>query len=132
MKKKTKKIIDKYDPIIYPRLLCVCKNITLPDLRKYFELYDGHEIPDEYDPIDNTFTLRVRDKKTYKYVILVSFGFKNNSAAKDVSDIAHEAEHVKQFIFEDIGLCSTIDSQEADAYLVGWAAECMYKTLIKK
>lgn len=132
MKKKQKKIIDKYDPIIYPRLLYVCKNCTLKDLRDRFTTRNDKEISDERDPSSETFTFYAIDKKTKDWVILVCIGCKRNSIADYVSDICHEAEHVKQSIFEDIGLPTTVDSQEADAYLVGWAAKCIYKTIIEK
>ena len=132
MKKKQKKIIDKYDPIIYPRLLYVCKNCTLKDLRDRFTARNGTEISDKWDPLNETFTFYAIDKKTKDWAILVCIGYKHNSIADYVSDICHEAEHVKQSIFEDIGLPTTVDSQEADAYLVGWAAKCIYKTVIEK
>lgn len=132
MKKKQKKIIDKYDPVIYPRLLYVCKNCTLKDLRDRFTTRNDEEISDEWDPSSETFTFYALDKKTKQWVILVCMGHKRKNTADYVSDICHEAEHVKQSIFEDIGLPTTVDSQEADAYLVGWAAKCIYKTVIEK
>ena len=132
MKKKQKKIIDKYDPIIYPRVLYVCKNCTLKDLRDRFTTRDGAEISDKWDPSTETFTFYAIDKNTKNWVILVCMGYKHKNIADYVSDICHEAEHVKQSIFEDIGLPTTIDSQEVDAYLVGWAAKCIYTTLMKK
>lgn len=132
MKKKQKKMIDKYDPVIYPRLLYVCKNCTLKDLRDRFTTRKGLEISDEWDPSSETFTFYVIDKKTKDWVILVCIGYKADSMEDYISDICHEAEHVKQSIFEDIGLPTTVDSQEADAYLVGWAAKCIYTTFIKK
>lgn len=132
MKKKQKKIIDKYDPVIYPRFLYVCKNCTLKDLRDRFTTRNYTEISDKQDPSSGTFTLYAIDKKTKDYVIVVCIGCENNSMVDYVSDICHEAEHVKQSIFEDIGLPTTVDSQEADAYLVGWAAKCIYTTFIKK
>ena len=131
-KKNQKKIIDKYDPVIYPRLLYVCKNCTLKDLRDRFTTRKGLEISDEWDPSSETFTSYVIDKKTKDQVILVCIGYKCDSMEDYISDICHEAEHVKQSIFEDIGLPTTVNSQEADAYLVGWAAKCIYTTFIKK
>ena len=132
MKKKQKKIIDKYDPIIYPRVLYVCKNCTLKDLRDRFTTRAGAEISDKWDPSSETFTFYAIDKKTKYWVILVCMGYKSDNMPDYICDICHEAEHVKQSIFEDIGLPTTIDSQEADAYLVGWAAKCIYTTFIKK
>lgn len=132
MKKKQKKIIDKYDPIIYPRVLYVCKNCTLKDLQDRFTTRRGAEMPDKWDPSRETFTPCVIDKKTKDWAILVCIGYKCESIPDYISDICHEAEHVKQSIFEEIGLPTTVDSQEADAYLVGWAAKCIYTTLMKK
>ena len=132
MKKKQKKIIDKYDPIIYPRVLYVCKNCTLKDLQDRFTTRSGTEISDKWDPSSETFTFFSIDKKTKDWVILVCIGYKSDSMPDYICDICHEAEHVKQSIFEDIGLPATVDSQEADAYLVGWAAKCIYTTFIKK
>ena len=132
MKKKQKKILDKYDPVIYPRILYVCKNCTLKDLQDRFTTRRGTEISDKCDPSSETFTCYAIDKKTKAWVILVCIGYKSDSMADYICDICHEAEHVKQSIFEDIGLPTTVDSQEADAYLVGWAAKCIYTTFIKK
>lgn len=132
MKKKQKKILDKYNPVIYPRILYVCKNCTLKDLQDRFTTRSGTEISDKCDPSSETFTLYAIDKKTKEWVILVCIGYKCDSMADYICDICHEAEHVKQSIFEDIGLPTTVDSQEADAYLVGWAAKCIYTTFIKK
>ena len=132
MKKKQKKILDKYDPVIYPRILYVCKNCTLKDLQDRFTTRSGTEISDKWDPSSETITFYAIDKKTKDWVILVCIGYKSDSMADYICDICHEAEHVKQSIFEDIGLPTTVDSQEADAYLVGWAAKCIYTTFIKK
>ena len=132
MKKKQKKILDKYDPVIYPRILYVCKNCTLKDLQDRFTTRSGTEISDKWDPSSETFTFYAIDKKPKDWVILVCIGYKSDSMADYICDICHEAEHVKQSIFEDIGLPTTVDSQEADAYLVGWAAKCIYTTFIKK
>lgn len=132
MKKKQKKVIDIYDPVIYPRKLVVTKNVTLQDLRKRFTFRSGDVLSDEYNPEGYTYTCFVTDIKTNEYVVLVNIGYKQKDMSEYINDIAHEAEHVKCSIFDDIGLPNTVDSQEADVYLVGWAAKCIYKTLIKK
>lgn len=66
MKKKQKKILDKYDPIIYPRILYVCKNCTLKDLQDRFTTRSGTEISDKWDPSSETFTFYAIDKKTQR------------------------------------------------------------------
>ena len=68
MKKKQKKIIDKYDPVIYPRLLYVCKNCTLKDLRDRFTARNGTEISDKWDPLNETFTFYDTKRQLYDEV----------------------------------------------------------------
>lgn len=133
--KKTvkKKVIDKYDPQIYPRLLWVSKNVTASDICKRFSNRDDGELSASWDPSEDTFTLCVKDKQTGKYGLLVNFAdWALEDKTKLVKYVSHEAEHVKSSIFNDIGLITNPDSQEADAYLIGWAAQCIYDTLMKK
>ena len=133
-KKKTKKlIIDQYDPQIYPRLLWCCKNAKLSDLQKRFVLRDKKEIDESWHPQEGVYTLYVEEISTKKYGCLVNFPdyvFKDKDNFINV--ITHEAEHVKNSIFYDIHLDGGIEADEADAYLVGWIAQCIYNTMIKK
>lgn len=48
-------------------------------------------------------------------------------------DAAHEAVHIADYIFEQLGMYSQQfhDNNEQYAYLVGWAAGCISKTIIK-
>ena len=133
--KKTtkKKVIDKYDPQIYPRLLWVSKNVTISDIRKNFTQRDGSEIEDSWDPVDGTFTIYVKDRETDKYGCLVNLAdWALKDKSKLIEYVAHEAEHVKISVFNDVGLITNFDSQEADAYLTGWIAQCIYDTIIKR
>lgn len=133
-KKKTKKlIIDKYDPVIYPRYVWVAKYLTLKKLNERFCTRNGRDFTEEWDPSGSVYTLLVKDRKTDKYGVLVNFAEWGWSEGKDefIGNIAHEAEHVKYMIFEDCGMTYNEQSQEADAYLVGWVAKCIYATLTK-
>lgn len=131
--KKTKKkpIIDKYDPVIYPRLLYVCKNCTEKDINNRFVGRGG-----EYIVLDDNFfmfTIAATEKKTGKYCVLVII---DDSTFKEkledqVSHCAHEADHVNFSICEDIGLNIPTSAQEASAYLSGWATKCIFSTLKK-
>ena len=128
-KKKKKLTIDVYDPQIYTRLLWVCKNATLKDLQKRFVLRDNVEIDEEWDPQEGVFTLYVKEKSTGKLGYLLMFAFSEKNTLINV--VAHEAEHVKCSIFKDMHIISNYDSEEADAYLVGWCAQCIYDTIKK-
>ena len=131
--KKKKLIIDVYNPQIYPRLLWVYKNATLKDLQKRFILRDKSEINDEWDPQEGVFTLYVEEKSTGSLGCLVNFAdYAFSEKNKLINTVAHEAEHVKFSIFRDIHFTSNYDAEEADAYLIGWAAQCIYDTIIKK
>ena len=119
MKKKQKKIIDKYDPVIYPRLLYVCKNCTLKDLRDRFTTRGGLEISDKWDPSSETFTFYAIDKKTKDWVILVCIGYRNDNMEDYISHICHEAEHVKQAMLDYYNI---IDKGENAAYTIAYIA----------
>lgn len=45
---------------------------------------------------------------------------------------AHEAVHVADYIFDELGMYtqSFVNHNEQYAYLVGWAAGCISKTLV--
>lgn len=130
--KKKKPIIDKYDPIIYPRLLYVCKNCTEEDINKLFVGRGG-----EYIRLGNSYfmyTVPAINKKTNKYVVLVIIhdDVVKESIEDQVSYCAHEADHVNFSICDDIDLSIPTSAQEASAYLTGWGTKCIFTTLKKK
>lgn len=131
MKNKKKLIIDKYDPVIYPRLLYVAKNCTEEDLNKHFVGREGDYIILGEDYF--MYTINAIHKKTEKCCILVVI---DSSALKEslvdqVQYCSHEADHVNFSICEDIGLNIPTSAQEASAYLTGWATKCIFSTLKK-
>ena len=131
--KKNKQIIDKYNPEIYPRLLYVAKNCTEESINKEFSYRDDSPIVlgrGEYLAM----THPVIHKKTNKLCVLVTLDMqeiKKEPAIKKVGICAHEADHVKHMFAEDIDLHIDYKSQEASAYLVQWATECIYATMTK-
>lgn len=133
-KKKTKRlIIDQYDPQIYPRKLWCCKNAKLSDIQKRFKFRDGKEIDESWDPLDGTYTLYVMEISTGDYGCLVNFAdyaFKDKN--KFINTVAHEAEHVKNSMLHDVHYEGGMEAEEAEAYLLGWVAQCIYDTMIKK
>ena len=48
-------------------------------------------------------------------------------------DEAHEAVHAADYMFDELGMClqSFAEHNEQYAYLVGWIAGCISKTIIK-
>lgn len=131
--KRTK--IDEYDPVIYPRKLWVSLyDNTMKPFTNRFCYRDGCELTDMGNSGEtNARTYRVVEKSTGKYgylVLIDSIGLKDKELLIDI--IAHESEHVKTNIFEDIQLYTNVESQEADAYMVGFIAKSIWKTIFSK
>jgi len=51
---------------------------------------------------------------------------------KHLSNIAHEAVHIKNSIFTDCGIQLDLANDEAEAYLVGWLFEQIYEFFNEK
>lgn len=131
--KRTK--IDEYDPVIYPRKLWVSLyDNTMKPFTDRFCYRDGCELTDMGNSGEtNARTYCVVEKSTGKYgylVLIDSIGLKDKALLIDT--IAHESEHVKTNIFEDIQLYTNVESQEADAYMVGFIAKSIWKTIFSK
>lgn len=131
--KRTK--IDEYDPVIYPRKLWVSLyDNTMKPFTDRFCYRDGCELTDMGNSGEtNARTYCVIEKSTGKYgylVLIDSIGLKDKALLIDI--IAHESEHVKTNIFEDVQLYTNVESQEADAYMVGFIAKSIWKTIFSK
>lgn len=129
-KNRTK--IDEYDPVIYPRKLWVgIYNGNMKPFTDRFCYRDGVELHNMQDSAGcdaRTYIVTEKSTNKYGYLILVdSTILKDKILLIDV--IAHESEHIKTGIFEDIGLYTNAESQEADAYLVGFIAKSIWKTI---
>lgn len=131
--RKTPKI-DIYNPTIYPRLLFVTTDIE--DLDKYFEFmiiggYDGLlKTINEENP-GGAVTCPVMRKSDYKYGVLVII-LDLDDITSDI--IPHEAVHVADYICSELDIYTQDfkDGNESYAYLVGWAAGSISKTVSNK
>ena len=135
--KKTPKV-DKYDPIIYPRKLWVTGEVIGLDKIFVFNKLDSTKVEcptaygqlvDEYTTSkDGLLTCPVTNRATGEYGALVIIMDHNLEFGSE----AHEAVHVADYIFDELGMYSQsfAHHNEQYAYLVGWAAGCISKTLI--
>ena len=132
-KKTTKRTkIDEYDPLIYPRKIWVSVyNGNMKPYTNKFCYRDGYELVSMEDGSGcDARTYNVIEKDTGKFghlVLINSEILKNKLSLVDI--IAHESEHVKINIFRDINLYTSEESQEADAYMIGFIAKCIWKTI---
>jgi len=130
--KNKKSIIDKYYNDVYNITLVVAnKYITLEQLKKKYTYYDGVVLDEDIIKF-SACTAKCKDIKTGRYCIIVKF----NETVKDAklwftNTTAHEATHVALDIYELIQQQVCFCSSEPFCYLVGWATECIYKTLTK-
>lgn len=127
MKKKV--IIHEFNPEIYPFKLWVsctdeynplnerfCKGNNLDNLNK--EILKTHE----------AVTFLVKDRsKNGSFGCLVVFTEKRYFT---IQNMAHEASHVVDFLWEHIG--EKYPGDEAKAYFTGWVVKCMNKVRINK
>ena len=132
-----KKYIDIYPTIYRVDLVVANEAVTLKDLQKKYTYVDGTELDENITADCIASTSTCRDKETGKYIILVKYvadtKVKGIDKKLDLLDTAaHEATHVCMRIYSKIGEdVYKDDSNELLAYLLGWATECIYKTLKK-
>ena len=133
---KKKLIVDMYDPIIYPAKLWV--TCDKEDLNKIFTFcYASNPtepMKEVYNPAENNtgviVTIPVIHKSTGYYGTLVVILKYEELIA---GDEAHEAVHVADYIYDHCGMYSQkMNENEQYAYLVGWAAGCISKTIINR
>jgi hypothetical protein len=130
MNKKSQ--IYEFNPQVYPFRLWVCINPSLEDLQdKYYALTDNMErtdfTPDTWNR--DTFCIAtcipVSDKESGWVGILCSI-FRKDKMSVGVT--AHEASHISDFISDSFGVGGfSFDDGEARAYIVQWAADCIWK-----
>ena len=134
---KNKKVIDKYSqPIYVPQNLYICKNFSKADLDKLFYVEDHKSILDtvsidEYQALTISGAFEVSTSNIC-IVILINYEECTDMQAEDIAGLcAHEAFHVAHRMLELCGLELASESCESYAFVTGWAAECMFKTMMK-
>jgi len=114
--------MKRFDPVIYPQKLWVCIEKDFKKLNGLF--YDTDDNTDiNFDNLDKyeAVTIRVGEKKTKEFGVLIIFGSENFNCTLT----AHEASHAAGYIFHHIG--ADMDCGEPTAYLIGWIADCCWK-----
>lgn len=112
----------EYDPIIYPRKLCVYIGKNLKELL-------SSEFPQlafpckDYAAATYDYTPRKSDDE---YVVLVIFP---SIAAMTMKNLTHEASHVCDCIEKDLDI---EHGGESSAYLLGWIGDCLNRARLGK
>jgi len=117
-----KTIIHQFDPVIYPVKLWVSITKDCKALSERFKWkYDDADIDIDFDNTD-AITGLVIQKEDNKIGVLIVF---ENKKFCNISNIAHEASHAVDDIWHRIGEKNV--GHEANAYLMGWIAKCIYE-----
>ena len=133
--KNKKSIIDTYTTIYFVDIVVANKYTTLEELKQLYVYCDGAELDNRVTSCECTTSTctRISDNKN---IILIKYN--RDSAIKRVdkqldliNTIAHEAGHAVLDIYDHMhqDICNC--SPEPFCYLLGYIAECIYKTLRK-
>ena len=131
-----KSIIDTYPTIYYVDIVVANKYTTLDELKELYTYSDGVILDEQVTKqLCTTSTCtRISDGKD---VILVKYNRDCDIKGIDkkvdlINTVAHEAGHCVLDIYEHMGQNICNCSPEPFCYLLGYVAECIYKTLSKK
>lgn len=131
-----KSIIDTYSTIYFVDIVVVNKYTTLDQLKELYVYSDGLELDDSITSCDCTSSTCTR-KSDNKSIILIKHNKDSNIVGIDktldlINTICHEAGHAVLDIYEHMHQQVCNCSSEPFCYLLGYIAECIYKTLTKK
>jgi hypothetical protein len=136
-----KKIINTYDPVIYPRKLWVAnyvegldRKFTFLDVKDFTKVSDVDTYTNIIDDYNTGFadavTIPVNYKSTGEEGVLVIIF--NTKTGDLINTIAHEATHVTDYMYDALGLSADAFARnECYAYLLGWAAGSISSSVIK-
>ncbi len=117
-----KTLIHKFDSILYPIKLWIAVTNDGTELQDKFVYHDTREAIDITTlKGSETVTFHVTEKEGDKHKgVLIIFCDKKFLT---IRTIAHEATHASDMIWNHIG--ERASGEEANAYLVGWIAQCI-------
>ena len=136
MKKQKKAIIDTYETLYGVDIVVANRQVSLEKLQKLYTYGDGVMLDDFIiDGLATTAVVkRISDNKT---CILIKDNKDSDVKSIDkkldhINTIAHESLHAVLDIYDIIQQKVCTCTPEPMCYLIGYIAECVYKTLTKK
>ena len=136
MKNKKKAIIDTYETLYGVDIVVANRQVSLEKLQKLYTYGDGVVLDDFITDALATTTVvkRISDNKT---CILIKDNKDTDVKSVDkkldyINTIAHESLHAVLDIYDIINQKICTCTPEPMCYLIGYIAECVYKTLTKK
>lgn len=136
MKKQKKAIIDTYETLYGIDIVVANRQVSLEKLQKLYTYPDG-VVLDNFivDALATTAIVkRISDNKT---CILIKDNKDSDVKSIDkkldyINTIAHESLHAVLYVYDIIEQKVCTCTPEPMCYLIGYIAECVYKTVTKK
>jgi hypothetical protein len=123
--------IHQFDPVIYPIKLWVVTKYNGDEgalKERFVHILDRKELNFSIIKQHEALTYDVEEREDkYKGVLIV---FSSSKYCK-VKTMAHESTHAARSIWDHLGEGSGI-GEEANAYLVGWVADCIERVKLGK
>lgn len=125
--------IDTYETIYSVVMIVANQYTTIEEIRDVVEYCDGTEIEEDV-MTDCASVTCCRRKSDLMSCVFVKFNHVSEVKSVDkkvdlINTISHEAGHVALRIYQHMGQDICQCSPEPFCYLLGWAAECIYKTI---
>lgn len=120
-------VFKTFDPVVFPRLLFVAVGGEKEDIANKLKDYDDDPLFIEKADVEESYALtcsKCKNRKSGEFGTLVWLHDTDNI---NVKVVAHEAVHAASAIMEQCGIKSDNENDEAQAYLVGYCAECIWK-----
>ena len=119
--------IHEFNPVIYPFKLWIVVSKDLKAINESFTTLEGNEVYFDVPVGTDAWVGHIPLKYDGLNGILMVF---KNKKEITVSNVAHETNHALKVIWDYLGEETIGD--EANAYLAGWIAECIWKVKLNK
>lgn len=114
------------------------KNVQVPLYHQYIQIIICDDVEKEIDQINKKYPANINNLDFAGYaegrgkhnLIVLNKKYLTDEAFA-ISTIAHEAFHVSCFIMKRVGINPDVNNDEAQAYLLSWITEQVYKQYIK-
>lgn len=121
-------VFKTFDPVVFPVLLFVAIGGKRDDIAAKLKDFDGDPYyvnPNALDTSDAlTYTECENESGSYGTLVWL-----HTPSKATVKVVAHEATHAASAIMKYVGIKADTENDETQAYLVGFCADCIWKTL---
>lgn len=119
--------IRRYNPVVYPFKLWIVEDFGEKEFRKRFICEYEADWTFGYSSLIGVFDKPVIDKRSgmIGFIVVIQDLFKEEDVENYTKHICHEASHICDFMWRY--LKEDYPGGEANAYLMGWIGDCLYK-----